>query len=263
MAVCGTAFGVERLSIVIQKTRQLTMQKTAIRLTNRSAVRLLRLAARFENLMKDFDLPSQSVPFELLDRVLTRMDREIGEKLPLNFPSPLRRSPLLSMDHGQSARGICLLFANRREDSKLAKTNFEKRFIRIAVVVLDLYSMQAVDRDFVHGVGNCMTAFPGKPVNAGSNQEMRSNLLGQAEQLVNVALAIANMNTSFGYSEKVRRLPQILQPADALLLLDRNPRRVDLSLQRCRPFERFTCPELDCRQTERKPIDRHGQARMH
>ncbi|MDA9544769.1 hypothetical protein ACM43_09435 [Bradyrhizobium sp. CCBAU 45321] len=33
------AFGEERLSIVIQKTRQLTMQKTAIRLTRRSAVR--------------------------------------------------------------------------------------------------------------------------------------------------------------------------------------------------------------------------------
>lgn len=103
-----------------------------------SQFRTLRLAARFEDLMEDFDLPPQRVPFDLLDGVLSRLDREIGENLPLDFLSPLRRSPLLSMDHGQSECGIFLLLADRRQNSELAETNFEKCFIRIAFVVLDL-----------------------------------------------------------------------------------------------------------------------------
>lgn len=108
-----------------------------------------------------------------------------------------------------------------------------------------------------------MIAVPGKPINAGSHQEMRSNLLGQTEQLINVALAIADMNASSGCSEKVGRLPQIFQPTDTLLLFDRNPCRIDLALQRRRPLELLACPELDCGQAERKSIGRHGQARMH
>lgn len=40
----------------------------------------------------------------------------------------------------------------------------------------------------------------------------------------------------------------------AFLLLDRNPRRIDLSFQRRRPLELLACPELDCRQSEWKPL---------
>ncbi|UWU67753.1 hypothetical protein N2602_31740 [Bradyrhizobium sp. NC92] len=47
----------------------------------------------------------------------------------------------------------------------------------------------------------------GKPINTGSHQEMCSNLLGQAKQLIDVALAISNMNASSRGSEKVGRLP--------------------------------------------------------
>ncbi|GLR92178.1 hypothetical protein GCM10007857_88980 [Bradyrhizobium iriomotense] len=75
-----------------------------------------------------------------------------------------------------------------------------------------------------------MIAVPGKPINTGSPQEVRSSLVGQAKQLIDVALAITNMNASSRGSEKVGRLSQILQPADALLL-DRNTCRIDLSLQ--------------------------------
>ncbi|WP_333919205.1 hypothetical protein [Bradyrhizobium sp. CCBAU 45321] len=52
-----------------------------------------------------------------------------------------------------------------------------------------------------------MIAIPGKPINTGSHQEMRSNLLGQAKQLIDVALAITNMNASSRGSEKIGRLP--------------------------------------------------------
>lgn len=157
--------------------------------------------------MEDFDLPPQRVPFDLLDGVRARLDREIGEELPLDFLSPLRPSPLLSMDHGQSECGIFRLFADRRQDAYLAIPDLKNGVVGIAFVVLDLDPMQTLDRNLVHFVGNCMIAVPGKPINTGSHQEMRSNLLGQAKQLIDVALAITNMNASSRGSKKVGRLP--------------------------------------------------------
>ena len=72
------AFGAERLIIVIQNTRQLRMQKTAISLTRRSAVRSRAVfgpAAGFQDLVEDLDLPAQRVPAQLLDRRLVRVRR--------------------------------------------------------------------------------------------------------------------------------------------------------------------------------------------
>lgn len=120
--------------------------------------------------MEDFDLPPERVPLELLGSVLARLDREIVEKLPFDFLSPLRRSPLFGMDHGQSECRIFLLLADRRQNSKLTEANFKKRFIRIAFVILDSHPVQTFDRDFVHFVGNCIIAVPGVSINAGSHQ---------------------------------------------------------------------------------------------
>ncbi|WP_166107512.1 hypothetical protein [Bradyrhizobium barranii] len=52
-----------------------------------------------------------------------------------------------------------------------------------------------------------MIAVPGKPINTGSRKEMRSNILGQAKQLIDVALAITNMNASSRGCEKIGRWP--------------------------------------------------------
>ncbi len=52
-----------------------------------------------------------------------------------------------------------------------------------------------------------MIAVSSKPINTGSHQEMRSNLLGEAKQLIDVALAVTDMNTSSRGREKVGRLP--------------------------------------------------------
>ncbi|MGY3532308.1 hypothetical protein [Bradyrhizobium sp. USDA 4452] len=111
------------------------------------------------------------------------------------------------MDHGQSECGIFRLFADRRQDAYLAVPDLKNGVVGIAFVVLDLDPMQTLDRNLVHFVGNCMIAVPGKPINTGSHQKMRSNLLGQAKQLIDVTLAITNMNASFRGSEKVGRLP--------------------------------------------------------
>ncbi len=91
--------------------------------------------------MEDFDLPSQRVPFDLLDGVLARSDREIGEELLLDLLSPLRPSLLLSVDHGQSECGIFGLLADRRQDAYLAIPDLKNRVVGIALVVLDLDPM--------------------------------------------------------------------------------------------------------------------------
>ncbi|MDF0492956.1 hypothetical protein [Bradyrhizobium yuanmingense] len=161
------------MSIVIQKTRQLTMQKTAIRLTRRSAVR-------------NFESSALELPLDLL--------------------SPLRRSPLLSMDHGQSECRIFLLLTAVAE-FEACGNEFRETIDSDRLAVLDFDPMWAFDRNLVHFVGNCMIAVPGKPINTGSHQEACSNLLGQAKQLIDVALAITNMNASSRGSEKVGRLP--------------------------------------------------------
>src|SRR6266567_1110474 len=82
---------------------------------------------------------------------------------------------------------------------------------------------------------------------------MRSDLLCRAEKLVDVALAITDMNASSWIIQKRRGLLQIVQPSDAFLLLDGNARRVDLPLERGGPFEFLPGPEFDGRQSEWQP----------
>lgn len=85
-------------------------------------------------------------------------DWEIGEKLTLDFLSPLLRSPLFGMDHSQTECRKFLVLVDRRQNSKLTEANFKKRCVRIAFVILDSYPVQSFDRDLVDVVGNCMIA---------------------------------------------------------------------------------------------------------
>jgi hypothetical protein len=59
------------------------------------------------------------------------------------------------------------------------------------------------------------------------------------------------------------RLLQIIEPANALLLLDWYPSGVDLPLQRIRTFELFARPEFNSAKTQRKSFGRHRQTRVH
>src|SRR5256885_1174110 len=92
---------------------------------------------------------------------------------------------------------------------------------------------------------------------------MRFDLLCCAEELVDVALAITDMDTSRWIIQKFRGLLQIFQPSDALLLLDGNSRWVDLALERGSPFEFLPGPEFDGCQSQRHPLSRYREARMH
>ena len=58
-------------------------------------LRFLGFAARFEDLVEHLDLPSQSIPSELFDGVRAGADGQIGDQLPFDLLSVLRRPALL------------------------------------------------------------------------------------------------------------------------------------------------------------------------
>jgi hypothetical protein len=83
--------------------------------------------------------------------------------------------------------------------------------------------------------------FTSQAIDAGSDQEMSSDLLARAEQLIDIALAIADMDASPWIVQQSRGLPEIFQPPSCFLLFDRNACRVDLPLERGGSFR--TCHE--------------------
>jgi hypothetical protein len=92
---------------------------------------------------------------------------------------------------------------------------------------------------------------------------MSPGIVGCAEQFVDIALAISDVDDSPWVSEQRRRLPQVFQPAIALLLLDRYTSGIDAALERIRAMELVPGPELDGGQPERKAIPRHHKTGMH
>jgi hypothetical protein len=59
-------------------------------------------------------------PFELLNGVLTALNRQVSDQFPVDFLPVFRRSTLLGMDYCQSQRGVAFLLPDRRQKSNLA-----------------------------------------------------------------------------------------------------------------------------------------------
>jgi len=68
-------------------------------------------------------------------------------------------------------------------------------------------------------------------VHAGPEQKVRARLLRDAEQLIDITLAIPDVHTTFRLLKKRCRLLHVLQPAIAFLLLNGHTGRIDLLLQ--------------------------------
>ena len=75
--------------------------------------------------MEHLDLPAHRIPFEFLDGVFARLDRQVGEGLPIHFLPILRRLLFLGMDDCQSQSWVSLLLANGRKDPNPAISDFE------------------------------------------------------------------------------------------------------------------------------------------
>src|SRR4051794_17285406 len=71
------------------------------------------------------------------------------------------------------------------------------------------------------------------------------------------------MDASSGVAEQRGGLAHVVQPPHALLTLDRDARRVDLSLERVGALELLPGPELHGRQAQRQPLGRDRQADVH
>ena len=160
-------------------------------------------------------------------------------------------------------RGVALLLADRRQDVNAAVSEFKNRLAGAALAVADLDAVQPLDGNLSHCIRDCVVAIASQTVNAGSHQKMGSRRMRRAEQLVDVALAVADVDTSWRFAEKLCGLRQIFKPSHALLLLDGDPRGIDLLLERVGAFELLARPELDGRQSQRQPFGRHRETRMH
>jgi hypothetical protein len=88
--------------------------------------------------------------------------------------------------------------------------------------------MQTFYGDLIHLIRNCVGAIPSKPIRLHTHDKVRAQVVGQAVEFENVALAIANVDAATRFAEKTNRLPQIVQPPQAFLLLDGNSRRIAL-----------------------------------
>jgi hypothetical protein len=86
---------------------------------------------------------------------------------------------------------------------------------------------------------------------------MGADLLRRAEELVDIALTVSNVNAARRIAQSCTGLLEVFQPADALLLLDRNPRQVDSLLERRCSLEFFAGPEFDRGQSEWKTFAGH------
>ena len=61
--------------------------------------------------------------------------------------------------------------------------------------------VQTFDTRLLHFCRDRMTAIPRKPVDASAHEEVRSELLGQTEQLIDVALTVTDMDAAPGLTE--------------------------------------------------------------
>lgn len=115
--------------------------------------------------------------------------------------------------------------------------------IEIAVIVSDIEAMPSFDGDLVHFVGDRVISIPAKR----STQVLITKCVPassrRAEQLIDVALAITNMNAPSPIAQQLCGVPDIVQPSNALLFLDGNARRIDL-LKRGGPLEFLAGPEV-------------------
>ena len=136
----GSRFGLARLSMVSQNTRQLRIQNTASRLTSRSAVRNRACSARqpdFRILWKTLDLPAHGVPLQLLHGGVVAVDRQVGDQLPVDAGAPDRLFRLPGVQHREHERRIALLFGDRWPDGHASVGEFNLRGAKPALVVAD------------------------------------------------------------------------------------------------------------------------------
>src|SRR3954452_8588382 len=217
----------------------------------------------FLRLRRTLDLPAQGIPAQLLDRRPVRPDGQVGDQLPVDRGSIGGRGTLPGLDHREPERGIALLLADGWQNANTAVLDFDSRDLDTALAVANLNLMHALDAHFIHLGSYRVMTITRTTVDAAPDDEVGAELLGRAEQLVDVALAITNVDAAGRRTEQGHGLAQVLQPADALLGLDGHARRIDLALERGGALELPPRPELHGREAQRQTFRRHRKGGVH
>jgi site-specific DNA recombinase len=157
----------------------------------------------FCHLRKDYlDLPPQGVPAQLLDRRPVRGDRQVGDELPVDAGPVGGLVRLAGVQDRQGEGGVALPLADRRQDAQATVGELHRRGLDGALVVADLDAVPSLDRHLAHGVRDRARPVSREALDATPDQEVRPELPGQAEQLVDVALAVADVDASFRLAEQ-------------------------------------------------------------
>src|SRR5204862_387143 len=124
------------------------------------------------------------------------------------------------------------------------------------LLVSNFDAMQAFQPYLLHFLRDCTVAVLCQPIRADPYQEVRILLSGCAEEFIDIALPVSYMNAPLRLSQKRGRLLEVFQPADTLLLLNRNPRVMDLLLKSVSSLELLSCPKLCCGNSQGHPLGR-------
>src|SRR5690606_20198580 len=120
------------------------------------------------------------------------------------------------VQHCEIENRVALLFADRRQDADAAILDRNSDGFGFSLAVADLDLMQPADLCLVHLGGDGMLAVASQPVDAAPDEEMRAEFVGGAEKLIDVALAIADMDALRG---RLTREPRSATVAGVQLLI--------------------------------------------
>src|SRR5947208_4128073 len=186
--------------------------------------------------MEQLNFPAQGIPLQLLDRILKRPNRQVCNELPVDSLSIFRLALLTGMNHRHLQGRVMLLLPDRRQELNPFVFDLKDGNVRIGIGVTKFEAMRSADLDPLHFVGDRMMSVARQAIDAGPDQEMGANFLRRAEELIDIALTISNVDAARWIAQGCGGLPEVFQPADALLLLDRNPVRLTLFLSAAVPL---------------------------
>ena len=142
----------------------------------RSKLRLLNSTTRLQDLVKGFNIPSQRVPLDFLNRLLARFDRQIRHE------SPFERLPFLPPgrldcgDDRQGNRGVFPTFSNRWKNRKLAVLDLETYSFDTSFPIRNLNTMDPIDSNVVHYLLYSILVIVDATIYPRSDKNIRSHL---------------------------------------------------------------------------------------
>jgi hypothetical protein len=105
-----------------------------------------------------------------------------------------------------------------------------------------------------HRLKDRSIAASGEPVHGRAHQKVHARLPGGAEQLEDVGLAVADVDAPGRVAQQLGGQPHVLQPADALLVLDRDAGGVDALLQFVGPLNLLRVQNLTAARPRGRPL---------